>query len=299
MTTNHTDRVPKISIGMPVYNGEKFIRKAIDSLLAQTMTDFELIISDNASTDNTEAICQEYVVRDSRVRYVRQDENMGARANFQYVLDQALGEFFIWAAHDDSCHPEMLSICATMLDLNPDIILCISDIIKIDDNDNIIGIEKLINIYDDSHWNKTRRFFFEFPISNVFFAIYGLYRTNILRSVGVPIPLGCDYYTNSEVPFLAKLSLYGKITALPLSLKYYRVHDDSCYSKELELMSWLDYKRLRLEIRTDLCKTIFGSCLPTFEKYFLLQALLYSWLKAFTKGSVKAILRIFLKHKFI
>lgn len=92
---------PKVSIGMPVYNGEKYIREALDSLLAQTFTDFELIISDNASTDATEAICREYAARDPRLRYVRQSENGGGTANFQFVLDEAVGEYFMWAAFDD------------------------------------------------------------------------------------------------------------------------------------------------------------------------------------------------------
>ena len=86
---------------MPVYNGEPFIREALDSLLAQTFTDFELIISDNASTDATKAICLEYAARDARVHYVRQPENRGALANFQFALDEAAGEYFMWAAADD------------------------------------------------------------------------------------------------------------------------------------------------------------------------------------------------------
>jgi len=96
-----TSKVPQVSIGMPVYNGAKFIREALDSLLAQTFTDFELIISDNASTDETEAICQEYAAKDARIRYVRQAKNLGAVANFKFVLDEAVGEYFMWAAHDD------------------------------------------------------------------------------------------------------------------------------------------------------------------------------------------------------
>lgn len=92
---------PVVSIGMPVYNGAKYIHEALDSLLAQTFTDFELVISDNASTDDTQAICEEYTRRDLRIRYVRQMVNKGALANFQFVLDQARGKFFMWAAADD------------------------------------------------------------------------------------------------------------------------------------------------------------------------------------------------------
>lgn len=93
--------IPKVSIGMPVFNGGQFIRDALDSLLAQTFTDFELIISDNGSTDGTEAICQEYARKDSRVLYVRQPENRGGLFNFRFVLEKAVGEYFMWAAHDD------------------------------------------------------------------------------------------------------------------------------------------------------------------------------------------------------
>lgn len=93
--------VPSVSIGMPVYNGEKYIREALDSLLVQTFEDFELIISDNCSTDGTLIVCKEYASRDSRVRYIRQDTNIGANANFEFVLRQASGGFFMWLACDD------------------------------------------------------------------------------------------------------------------------------------------------------------------------------------------------------
>lgn len=97
-TNNHA---PVVSIGMPVYNGEKYIREALDSLLAQTFTDFELIISDNCSNDATENICREYALKDIRVKYIRQAENIGANANFKFLLENASSEFFMWAAHDD------------------------------------------------------------------------------------------------------------------------------------------------------------------------------------------------------
>jgi glycosyltransferase involved in cell wall biosynthesis len=100
--------LPRVSIGMPVYNGAQYIREALDSLLAQTFTDFELIISDNASTDNTQAICEEYARRDSRIRYVRQSENIGATSNFSFVLNQARSDLFMWAAHDDLWAPDFL-----------------------------------------------------------------------------------------------------------------------------------------------------------------------------------------------
>lgn len=100
------DKIPRISVGMPVYNGEKYISDAIDSLLLQTYTDFELIISDNASSDGTEKICLEYAKKDSRIRYVRQIKNQGGFCNFKFVLDEARGEYFMWLAHDDYIEPD-------------------------------------------------------------------------------------------------------------------------------------------------------------------------------------------------
>lgn len=90
-----------VSIGMPVYNGERYIRDALNALLQQTFANFELIISDNASSDQTESICREYARRDTRIIYFRQKENMGAAANFQFVLDRAQADLFMWAAYDD------------------------------------------------------------------------------------------------------------------------------------------------------------------------------------------------------
>jgi glycosyltransferase involved in cell wall biosynthesis len=120
--------IPKISLGMPVFNGEKSIREALDSLLTQTFTDFELIISDNASTDGTEAICREYVDKDSRIRYVRQAENRGAGANFWFVLDEAQGEYFMWAACDDIRSRDFLKINYEFISQNPDYIASTSPV---------------------------------------------------------------------------------------------------------------------------------------------------------------------------
>ena len=100
---------------MPVYNGEQFIRAALDSLLKQTFKNFELIISDNASTDNTELICREYLKNDSRIRYFKQDKNLGAANNFQFVLNKAKGKYFMWAAHDDLWKKDFILKCVSLL----------------------------------------------------------------------------------------------------------------------------------------------------------------------------------------
>lgn len=116
--------MPRVSIGMPVRNGAAHIAEAIASLLAQSHADFELVISDNASTDDTIAICESAAARDRRIRLVHQPTNIGATANFNAVLvatDE--NEFFMWAAHDDTWHPEFLATSLIALDASPDAVL--------------------------------------------------------------------------------------------------------------------------------------------------------------------------------
>lgn len=114
-----TNEAP-ITIGMPIYNGEKDLRRVLDSVLSQTFTDFILFISDNASTDNTKNICQEYASADSRIRYVRQEENIGAGANFRFVFMAAQSKYFMWAAADDTRSTDFLELNYSFLEKNPD-----------------------------------------------------------------------------------------------------------------------------------------------------------------------------------
>ena len=113
--TASTSRSPRLSIGIPVYNGESFLAQALDSLLAQTFHDFEIVISDNASTDRTPEICHAYVQRDPRVRYVRNPLNLGSVPNFNRVFEPSTAPLFKWAAHDDLHHETYLERCVRLL----------------------------------------------------------------------------------------------------------------------------------------------------------------------------------------
>lgn len=127
------ERVVPVSIGMPVFNGAKYIREALDSLLIQTFYDFELVISDNASTDDTQAICEMYALKDPRIRYLRASSNRGASQNFKLVLDQAKGEYFMWAAADDRWdHNWVENLYAHVK--NTSQIACIGTVILMDEN---------------------------------------------------------------------------------------------------------------------------------------------------------------------
>lgn len=110
---------PAVSIGLPVYNGASTIGAALDALLEQQFTDFELIVSDNDSSDATAAIVARYAARDPRIRYVRQPRNLGALGNFAFVLEQARGAFFMWAASDDRWSPDFLELTVAHLEADP------------------------------------------------------------------------------------------------------------------------------------------------------------------------------------
>jgi glycosyltransferase involved in cell wall biosynthesis len=127
-------RVPEVSIGIPVYNGADFLGAAIESHLAQTFGDFELVISDNASTDGTQDLCRAYAKDDSRIRYVRQAENIGANANYNEVARISRAPFFRWAADDDVLLPEYLEQTYNLLSNDHDAVLCHSFAAHIDEN---------------------------------------------------------------------------------------------------------------------------------------------------------------------
>ena len=117
-----TGTQPRLSIGIPVYNGEKFLGELLTSLREQTFNDFEIVICDNASMDETEKICKEYAALDSRIRYHRNETNIGANRNFNKVFQLSTAPLFKWAACDDLYEPTYLEECVKILDQNPDAI---------------------------------------------------------------------------------------------------------------------------------------------------------------------------------
>jgi glycosyltransferase involved in cell wall biosynthesis len=200
---------PLVSIGMPVYNGARYIREALDSLLGQTFTDFELIISDNASTDSTEAICREYAAKDQRIRYIRQSQNLGASGNFKFVLDEALGEYFMWAAHDDRWDRKFVEMMVQILDSDSKAGLAFCDVIT---RDIINGIDK--SYYSCGftvNMRKIVRYLFRL-INGCPNLIYGLFRRNIL--ITLPI-YQFDYY---DIYLTHWFELESLIKVIPLPL---------------------------------------------------------------------------------
>src|SRR5690349_19086459 len=122
-TPTTRSKSPSVSIGMPVFNAGRHLHEALDSLLAQTHSDFELIISDNGSADGTSEICDAYAAKDSRIRLFRQPENIGPARNFAFVLDEARSPFFMFAAHDDLWEPTFIERLLARLREEPHAVL--------------------------------------------------------------------------------------------------------------------------------------------------------------------------------
>jgi glycosyltransferase involved in cell wall biosynthesis len=205
---------------MPVYNGENFLAQAIDSLLAQTYTDFELLISDNASTDKTAEICLSRAARDSRIRYSRTETTIGPAENHNRLVPMALGEYFRWAAHDDLCAPELLEREVEVLDRDPSVVLVHPKVQIIDDNGDPLEVydQNLATSSDDP----ARRFWALVGVNHRkhgAFEIFGLMRISALRKT----PLEGNYARGDSV-LLARMSLLGRFHEIPERLFLNRQH---------------------------------------------------------------------------
>lgn len=194
---------PRVSIGLPVYNGEKHLEASIKSIQAQTYSDFELIISDNASTDRTREICEYLSARDPRILYKRNDSNIGLCNNFNYVFSLSSGEYFKWAAADDLCAPQLLERCVSILDTHPDTILAYPKTEFIDESGNALSIES--PNWDIQSPSGTDRLKLAIDRFDHVTAFDGLVRASMLRKSF----LFPNYYGGDRI-LLAQLAYYGK-----------------------------------------------------------------------------------------
>lgn len=200
---------PKVSIGLPVYNGEQYIRQALKSLMTQDFKDFEIIISDNASTDGTAEICKSYLSKDKRVRYYRNETNIGAAPNYRRVFELAQGEFFKWFACDDLCFRTFLSRCHAAIDSAPaDVVLVYPLCEFIGESGQILpGPSDRIESMSERPHRRLARVIRRVSGGG---PLWGLIRANYLRQTLLTSSVA---YWDDLV--LAELSLLGKILEIP------------------------------------------------------------------------------------
>lgn len=234
-----TSEAPLVSIGMPVFNGEAYVGAAIESLLQQSFTDFELIICDNASEDRTGEICRAYAAQDARVHYVRNPRNLGAGPNFDRCYHLATGTYFQWAAHDDLFAPEYLARAVAALETSPDAVLCTVGITEIDAMghpvrsyvtplDATMSADPVARVSCVIHTRHQAEDFF------------GLYRRSALQGTGL-----IGTYSGSDRVLLAEMALRGRWVRLREPLFLHREHANRATRKVLlvdrrQAAQWLD-----------------------------------------------------------
>lgn len=208
---------PRVSIGLPIYNGEPFLQQALDSLLSQTYTDFELVISDNASTDRTAEICAAYTARDPRIRYHRNAKNIGVDRNFNRTFEVSQGQYFRWAAADDLCAPTLLERCVEVLDARQDVVLCYPKSRYIDDQGGFLrDFEDHLRIELPEPHKRFAAYLRNVEMCN---AVFGLIRSSVLRQTKL-----YGIYADSDLVYLGELALYGNFFELPEVLFFRRIH---------------------------------------------------------------------------
>ena len=214
---------PTLSIGMPVYNGAKWIQEAIEYLLNQSFTDFELIVSDNASTDETADICRRFAARDSRVRYHRHNSNIGVFRNYDYVFQLSTTPYFKWASCNDICLDGFLEKCLAVLRDRPDVVLAYPKAILIfaPSGEEPYGQEydDNLNLEQERPSDRFRDYLNREKINNV---MNGVIRASALRETALNRLL-----PGSDISMIAELALRGKFVEIPDRLFVRRLTPDT------------------------------------------------------------------------
>jgi glycosyltransferase involved in cell wall biosynthesis len=220
---------------MPVYNGERFLERTVDSILQQTLQDFELVISDNASADRTRSICEAYAAKDPRVRYIRQPQNIGAIRNYGFVARAARAPFFKWSSANDLCHPTLLEKCVDVLRRDSAAVLCYGGTCIIDGDDKEIALYEHDLAFEQMR--PSERFIAVRSRMNLNNASSGVIRREVLDRAQV-----ARRYPDGDMILMAELALYGAFRRLPDVLLYRRM-DPAAASRflpERELREFLD-----------------------------------------------------------
>ena len=229
-----TSAMPLVTIGVPVCNGEDGLARALDSALAQDYSNLEILISDNASVDATPEICRRYAGIDPRIRWWRNDENIGLGYNFALTAERARGEFFMWLAHDDWLSPEYIGTVIRYMVPRPDVLLCTTSV-------NLFGFEgpgivtplRLLDFYDGVNWRHARRPLFRYGHPRAGHLVYGMFRRAAMPDMRRLVRPRSDELISafSESWVVTWIGARGRIVALPDILRTYRMHDMSASSR--------------------------------------------------------------------
>ena len=242
---------PLVSVGLPVFNGESFLRGAMDSILGQSHANLELIVSDNASEDGSAAIAEEYAARDPRVRFFRQPRNIGATRNYNFVAARARGKYMKWASANDYCDAAMFASCVEVLESDAGVVLCYGRTRLVDEATGAVrSFDGDFQITDELPSVRFSRVVTQMTLNNAF---NGLMRAEALRKTGL-----IRGYPAGDIVLMAELAMAGKFVLLPQPFLHRRMGPRTFSSQldDAELRYFLDpeaksgagFDRLRLNL---------------------------------------------------
>jgi len=209
------NKFPKVSIGMPVYNAEKYVKQAIESILAQDYLNIELIIVDNASTDRTKEIIQSFLNLDQRIRFYENDKNIGSMLNFKRTFDLSSGKYFMWASHDDFFLPSYVRKCVQILEHYPKVVLCTSKIVFVDEqNRRLANVEhNELHTFQQDIVKRVQAIVSRFG----WYSIFGVMRREILEKIWLE-----EKMYGFDVVQLLQISILGEIYQISEYLFFFR-----------------------------------------------------------------------------
>jgi glycosyltransferase involved in cell wall biosynthesis len=242
---------PLVTIGVPVRNGEDFLAEALDSALAQDYPNLEIVVSDNASVDATPEICRRYAHADPRVRWWRNDANVGLASNFALTVERARGEFFTWLAHDDLLSPGYVRTVVAYMAPRADVLLCTTSLTLLNfEGPGVLTPVRLLDFYDGVDWRAARRLLFRTGHAQSGYLVYGVYRRAAMpdvRTLMRDMPSGDLVSAFTEPTLLSWVAARGRVVALPEILRTYRMHDASTSTRLLGAPPWgVVARRLRM-----------------------------------------------------
>jgi len=229
----------RVTVGMPVFNGDNYLAETMDSILAQTYQKFDVVISDNGSTDGTERICREYAAKDPRIQYHRSEVNLGVSRNFKRTVGLSSGDYFMFLAHDDKLAPEFLEQCVAVLDAEADVVLCYPKAIEIDTQGN--PLYKKEQPLDAGSSRPHLRFRQMIRMDHNCETLFGLTRLDVLKKTVIH-----GDFPDGDRVMLSELSLYGKYHRVPDYLFLHREHpvrSINLYPTRFERMALLEPQR--------------------------------------------------------
>ena len=290
-------KTPKVSVGMPVYNGGEFIDNTIETILNQTFQDFELIISDNASTDNTEEICRKYALTDGRIRYYRNKTNIGASDNYNAVFNFAKGSYFKWASSNDLCGQDFLFKCVEVLEKYPNVVVCYPKTKLFQEElDTAEEYDDNLHLLDSEPSKRFIKFIHRIGLNNV---MNGLIRSSALKKTKL-----VKTFFSSDICMMAELALYGKFFEIPEFLFFRRMDPETAthlkseeevlrhYDPDLKSLMLFQYWKIAFEY----FKILYRSPLPVREKNYLYRHMVkwVYWHRGFLSKDVELAVRKFL-----